>query len=377
MAPLVFSLWCLVWVPLCDVICKEVHHVLNIAADLTTSYKTSLPQCFSSFKQCFSLQIETRSSFLPQNVMQMHHATRGAPLENGNIRTSAIEWYHDRLENEFQTNGAVPRHEQRILIHQLSPLASAQLPMILSFNLRNYPNNIIPMVALRGQRSEQRRNVARLHFCIRTATDRSRFNLNLTHHCENHSPQLRLACTRARNLRSIPHHVFGERLHTHSPKVVQCVSSGLRIVSHIPLLCTECVRALNHIEPPIAEGHVCLRMPPIRAHDVGTPRKHVRLLQHIIVQISRFILEDGGKGSWNPKRFLVCVPNAISKLWRLHQRLATRYRLSTVFRTPLHLNIRPSRCKNRQLDNGVATRRCGDSNSFIARVRISMYRTIH
>ena len=72
-----------------------------------------------------------------------------------------------------------------------------------------------------------------------------------------------------------------------------------------------------------------LGMPSTSSHNMGPPRKHIRFLHNIIVQIASLVLEESREGTRNPKWFFVCVAHAITKLWGIYKRLGICCRKST------------------------------------------------
>ena len=149
-ARFLFSLGRLVRVPLCDIISEEVHHVLDVARYFSASNKASLSERLRLLEQILGMCVESGSSSLPQDVMQMHHATCRAPFEDGYIRAGTIERHDHSLQNELEAHRAIPCHEERVLVHKRSLFAFAEILVVL--NLLHHCNdayNVVPVVPLR------------------------------------------------------------------------------------------------------------------------------------------------------------------------------------------------------------------------------------
>ena len=194
--------------------------------------------------------------------MQMHHATRGAPFKYGYIRAGTIQRDHHRLQDEFESHSTIPCYEERVLVHKLPALTFAEVFVVLNSLNHSYDAyNVIPVITLSRQRAEQGRDVPWNFFSIFSASCHSCFDFNLLDHGQDDSAQLRLAGLRSRNVCCIANHVLGQRPDTHATNVIQRVAVCFRVIAHVPLLCTEDLCALDHVEPPVTERHVRLRMP--------------------------------------------------------------------------------------------------------------------
>ena len=79
----------------------------------------------------------------------------------------------------------------------------------------------------------------------------------------------------AGNVGRVADHVLGQRSDTHATNVIHRVASSLGVVANVPFLCTEDLRPLYHVQPPVRERHMRLRMPATRSHNVRTPREHI------------------------------------------------------------------------------------------------------
>ena len=68
--------------------------------------------------QILGLQVESGSSPLPQDVMQMHHAASRTPLKDSHVGTRAIERHHYSLKDQLKADSAIPRHEKWRLVYR-------------------------------------------------------------------------------------------------------------------------------------------------------------------------------------------------------------------------------------------------------------------
>ena len=77
-------------------------------------------------------------------------------------------------------------------------------------------------------------------------------------HGEDGSAKLRLAGPGAGNARCVANHVLRQCLNIHSTKIVHCVAGSFRVVPYVPLLGTQSLIPLHHIQPPITKCHMRL-----------------------------------------------------------------------------------------------------------------------
>ena len=115
------------------------------------------------------------------------------------------------------------------------------------------------MVPLGSQCPEEARRITELGFsalaagrgalrCVSPGLD-----FYLSDHGKQQSPELALACFRARNIRCVAAYLFGEVTDAHTLQVIGRVASRLRVIFDVPLFCRQKFQALYEVHPPVHE----------------------------------------------------------------------------------------------------------------------------
>ena len=313
-------------VPLRHVALEEVQDVVHLLGlDVRRGHHARFPQRLGLLEEPLCLEVEARRARTPEDEVEVHHATSGRPLEHGHVVAGAEYGHDERLEGELQSDRTIPGHEEGVPVHELSPLALAERligSLRLLFNLRDGPNDVVPMVALRGECAEEARHVAE------ATVDGARLDLHLSHHLQDDLPDSALAASGAWNVLGVPHHLLRQDAHAHLLEILHRIPRGFWIVLHKPFLRSQGSDALAHVRPPVHEGHVRLGTPTPRPQDMQAPRVQVRLLEEVVVRVPRLVLEDGRKGSRNPARRFVGVPHEALRVQfrRIHHGLAPNLR---------------------------------------------------
>ena len=106
-------------IPLGDVVSEEVNDVMDLALLHTCSEKPLSPHQLSVSFEVLGSQIEARRASLPEDVVEVNHATGRRPLEDPDVCAGTEVWDRHRLEAELQAHCAIPRHKERVLVDEL------------------------------------------------------------------------------------------------------------------------------------------------------------------------------------------------------------------------------------------------------------------
>ena len=310
----------LVGIPFGDIPRKELHDVVDLhGLHLRRGHESCFAQASRFLNELLGTEVEARRALLPEDVVKVHHASRGGPLEHRHVIAGAEDGHDQRFQRELQADSTIPRNEERVLVDELAPLAFAQ-GLVVPTDFLHFcddPDDLVPVIPLRSERAEETRHVAQV---VRPPV---RLNLDLPHHRQDDLAQPRFARSGPRYVLCVPYHLLRQHGHAHLLNVLGGVARRLRVILDEPFLRAESLDALAHVRPPIQEGHVRLSRPASRTQHVRAPRDQVWLCQFEIVWVSRLVLENGRERARDPTSYLVCVPDRtclVVNFWRVQQR---------------------------------------------------------
>ena len=141
----------LVGIPFGDILCEELHDVVDLhGLHLCRRHEASFAQASRFLNELLSTEIEAWRAIFPQNVVKVHHASCGRPFEHCHVIARTEDGHDQSFQCELQSDGTVPRNEERVLVHELPPFAFAESLVVLtgSFHLYDDPDDIVPVIPL-------------------------------------------------------------------------------------------------------------------------------------------------------------------------------------------------------------------------------------